>query len=383
MINLEKHVCKIITPTKDYLNDKQINSDLICSVPNCLKKFANLSAMKLHLTKVHNISDNQIHLEPRSTTKCDCKYYCPIDKCKYNLFVSNGNRFFSTFYSLKVHFVRIHTDKKFKCSNCFKEFGIKSEFNRHEAKCGQFYKCSCDCSFTTMNSLLKHANETKHHIANYHKNDRYNRISLHKNTKIIPKPIQCDIATQETQTITSIESIDFNCLDAATSPLMNNDPLVDIDFTQSFEISTQTAFNYQNETSFAVDREIQTCSIDYNSICTQTKTNNVNKNSYLVEHSTTSITTTTAATTTTNDFDFELESFNNYSNNQTQTQDDFFYRNELRCMTPYFSHNNQNQLNQNTNSIQTQTHLNEFNIDYFRVDNITQTHWNLNEDEDF
>lgn len=60
---------------------------------------------------------------------CKCEYYCPVSKCKYGLL---GKTSLPTFHSLKVHFIRIHGDKKHSCRRCSKSFSIKSELERHE-----------------------------------------------------------------------------------------------------------------------------------------------------------------------------------------------------------------------------------------------------------
>ena len=73
------------------------------------------------MTKTQKLNEN-----------CNCKYYCPIQNCKFNF--NEAKRSLPSFHSLKNHFIRMHGNKKFKCSKCLKSFSIKSEMERHESK---------------------------------------------------------------------------------------------------------------------------------------------------------------------------------------------------------------------------------------------------------
>ena len=68
---------------------------------------------------------------------CKCEYYCPHEDCKYGL---KGKRTLPTFHSLKVHFIRIHGEKKYACNRCNKNFSIKSEMERHQKKYKLYFK---------------------------------------------------------------------------------------------------------------------------------------------------------------------------------------------------------------------------------------------------
>lgn len=148
-----KHKCKIIAPTIEYLNNEKILTDLLCTVPHCNEIFSNISALNLHLNKVHklesivktsNDDDNSLDLgylktktltrAQRSVEQCNCKYYCPANNCKYNQKINNGARHLPTFHSLKVHFIRIHGEKPYACCKCSRKFSIKSEMSRHQEK---------------------------------------------------------------------------------------------------------------------------------------------------------------------------------------------------------------------------------------------------------
>jgi hypothetical protein len=145
----KEHVCKIITPTLEHLLNSKVQTDVLCTQPNCMQIFSNISAMHMHMEKTHNLSTssgnpeshdpylitNPVTKTQRLLLNCKCKYYCPIENCKYNIAIMNGNsRFMTSYHSLKVHFNRIHGEKTFECNLCKKKFSIKSEMKRHEDK---------------------------------------------------------------------------------------------------------------------------------------------------------------------------------------------------------------------------------------------------------
>jgi hypothetical protein len=143
----KQHVCKVITPTLEQLLNSKIQTDIVCSQPNCTQVFSNTGALNLHLTKIHKITSpanqhddpylftNPVTRAERLLLKCDCKYYCPIEDCKYHVSVPTGYPCFMTSYhSLKLHFNRIHGEKAFECSLCKKKYSVKSEMKRHEER---------------------------------------------------------------------------------------------------------------------------------------------------------------------------------------------------------------------------------------------------------
>jgi hypothetical protein len=60
IIHKKKHECSIICPSYEYLIGLSINTDLICTVPNCDEIFSNSSALNLHLEKVHRLNQSVI-----------------------------------------------------------------------------------------------------------------------------------------------------------------------------------------------------------------------------------------------------------------------------------------------------------------------------------
>lgn len=135
------HTCSSICPSFDYLMNEKITTDILCIVPNCDEIFSNSSALNLHLKKTHRIDQSRQAediLLTRAKSKmqklqdnCECKYYCPVEKCK---FYFGSEHSLPTFHSLKNHFIRMHGTKSYSCAKCSKNFAIKSEFQRHVEK---------------------------------------------------------------------------------------------------------------------------------------------------------------------------------------------------------------------------------------------------------
>ncbi len=49
------HECSLICPSLEYLRKSRINTNVVCTVPNCDQIFSQESALKFHLKKVHRI----------------------------------------------------------------------------------------------------------------------------------------------------------------------------------------------------------------------------------------------------------------------------------------------------------------------------------------
>lgn len=185
----KKHDCSIICPSYEYLSTLSVNTDIICTVPNCDEIFSNSSALNLHLEKVHRLNQ-KVKIDAILTTKartksqkladnCECKYYCPLETCKF-YYGNKLNKYLPSFHSLKVHFLRIHGNKSYKCSKCEKSFSIKSERERHETNCCRLYICStCKIHYSTNQALIKHCKKKGHEI---NKPNDLNRKNSNKQT---------------------------------------------------------------------------------------------------------------------------------------------------------------------------------------------------------
>ena len=192
------HECCVVMPSRDYLLEAKIQTDLKCPVLNCDQIFKNLSALNFHMEKSHGIGGQRkettglggllltkaMSKHDKELNNCNCKYYCPQPDCKY--FRGAGDKYLPTFHSLKNHFIRLHGDKLYRCDKCqVKTFSIKSELNRHQDRCGVLFKCYCGCFYSTKNALLKHK-RLKSHLNGGDKGDDLIKVNgFEVNTKAL------------------------------------------------------------------------------------------------------------------------------------------------------------------------------------------------------
>lgn len=288
----QTHTCSSICPTYDFLINEKITTNVTCIVSNCDEVFSNQSCLNFHLKKVHRIEqtkqiDEILLTRARSKSQklqdnCDCKYYCPVEKCK---FYFGNEHYLPTFHSLKNHFIRMHGNKTYSCTKCNRSFAIKSEMQRHAENCGVIYKCTtCGCPYATKNSLLKHLRK-KNHTTNMNEskslqtsvdNKTLQTNKLKRNIKIAPaKPvssIQNSLSTSQGQSFILIP-IDSN------NNILSNDKEMqrslgcqtqfDISNSITQEIACQTIQNCQNN-QFCTPLDISSSFEPSNSISTST-----------------------------------------------------------------------------------------------------------------
>ncbi|RUS69768.1 hypothetical protein EGW08_022474, partial [Elysia chlorotica] len=88
------------------------------------------------------------------------QYHCPVTSCYYN---NSSERFFKNMDILRVHYMKVHSEKNFKCVKCDKGFGLARDCQRHEEECGQTFPCpQCGKVYTKKDSLLRHCDVQKH-----------------------------------------------------------------------------------------------------------------------------------------------------------------------------------------------------------------------------
>ena len=57
-MNEKKHTCTSICPSLEFLENQEIVTNVVCTVPNCEEIFLNQSNLNFHLEKVHRIKAN-------------------------------------------------------------------------------------------------------------------------------------------------------------------------------------------------------------------------------------------------------------------------------------------------------------------------------------
>lgn len=152
----EKRIIKII-PSENSLIE---NIRKQCTVPDCTSTFTNLSNLQMHLEKHHGLPVNKI-----VDKMAEVHYYCPINKCKYNMLDESGSRFFKSKKYLRQHFLKVHAEKNIKCAKCIKTFANETLKVQHERCCGNIFRClDCNWTYSSREGLLTHCRRKKHSI---------------------------------------------------------------------------------------------------------------------------------------------------------------------------------------------------------------------------
>lgn len=158
----------------------KIKTSVPCS-DGCGGIFSSESNLLLHLAKTHK----KEHL---LKTEKNLEYYCPELSCIYN-----KEKHFKSMKHLKQHFLKVHAQKNFSCTQCDKSFSTQAARNSHVEYCGITFKC-CDCeaSYPSYESLITHARRKKHTILEKPKYKKEGTIHLlnekcTSGTKLVPR----------------------------------------------------------------------------------------------------------------------------------------------------------------------------------------------------
>ncbi|XP_058486229.1 ATM interactor [Solea solea] len=155
---------EILKPTITELT-KEVRTNILCTVKGCGKILPNTPALNMHLVKSHRIKDGIVNPTVRKDMKGSQKLYCcPIEGCP-----RGPNRPFSQFSLVKQHFMKMHAEKKHKCSKCNNGYSTEWDLKRHIEDCGKTYHCSCGCPYASRAALLSHIYRTGHEIPSEHR----------------------------------------------------------------------------------------------------------------------------------------------------------------------------------------------------------------------
>ncbi|XP_002739021.1 uncharacterized protein LOC100378387 [Saccoglossus kowalevskii] len=159
----EKGEVQIVCPSVSDLC-RETPTDVLCPVTGCGKIVKKPAALRMHLIKTHQVYKNADEKTLFTASKDQKKnitkhYYCPIDGCSRCIATK---RPFMRLNQVKLHYIKMHGVKKLECKRCKKKFGTKSDLNRHERNCGQIFKCTCGCPYTTREALQVHAKRQGH-----------------------------------------------------------------------------------------------------------------------------------------------------------------------------------------------------------------------------
>ncbi|KAM3876592.1 ATM interactor [Diretmus argenteus] len=119
-------------------------------------------------------------------------YCCPIEGCP-----RGPNRPFSQFSLVKQHFMKMHAEKKHKCSKCNNGYSTEWDLRRHIEDCGKTYRCTCGCPYASRAALLSHIYRTGHDIPTEHRIPPVKKRKMEKlfcgSVKVKPNESTCQI----------------------------------------------------------------------------------------------------------------------------------------------------------------------------------------------
>uniref|UniRef100_A0A2K5DRS5 C2H2-type domain-containing protein n=1 Tax=Aotus nancymaae TaxID=37293 RepID=A0A2K5DRS5_AOTNA len=133
---------------------------ILCALRGSGKILPKRPALSKHLAKSHRLQDGIVKLTIRKDLKTVPKFYCcPIEGCPRG---PDGP--FSQFSLVKQHFMKMHAEKKHKCSKCSNSYGTERDLKRHAEDCGKIFRCTCGCPYASRTALQSHIYRIGHEI---------------------------------------------------------------------------------------------------------------------------------------------------------------------------------------------------------------------------
>ncbi|KAM5262604.1 ATM interactor [Ctenodactylus gundi] len=155
---------ELIQPSVSELS-RAVRTNILCTVRGCGKILPNSPALNMHLVKSHRLQDGIVNPTIRKDLKTTPKFYCcPIEGCP-----RGPDRPFSQFSLVKQHFMKMHAEKKHKCSKCGNSYGTEWDLKRHAEDCGKTFQCTCGCPYASRTALQSHIYRTGHEIPAEHR----------------------------------------------------------------------------------------------------------------------------------------------------------------------------------------------------------------------
>lgn len=168
---------ELIQPSVSELS-RAVRTNILCTVRGCGKILPNSPALNMHLVKSHRLQDGIVNPTIRKDLKTVPKFYCcPIKGCP-----RGPDRPFSQFSLVKQHFMKMHAEKKHKCSKCSNSYGTEWDLKRHEEDCGKTFQCTCGCPYASRTALQSHIYRTGHEIPAEHRDPPSKKRKLESQT---------------------------------------------------------------------------------------------------------------------------------------------------------------------------------------------------------
>ncbi|XP_062968146.1 ATM interactor isoform X2 [Cynocephalus volans] len=164
---------ELIQPSVSELS-RAVRTNILCTVRGCGKILPNSPALNMHLVKSHRLQ----------------------------------------------HFMKMHAEKKHKCSKCSNSYGTEWDLKRHAEDCGKTFQCTCGCPYASRTALQSHIYRTGHEIPAEHRdppskkrkmeNCLQNQKLSNKTTESLssqptPRPDTQELETSEIKLVASFE----------------------------------------------------------------------------------------------------------------------------------------------------------------------------------
>ncbi|KAB0387320.1 hypothetical protein FD755_002276 [Muntiacus reevesi] len=109
-----------------------VRTNIPCMVRSCSEILPNSPVINMHRSSAHGIFQARV-LEWVAIVP---KFYC-----------------FSQFSLVKQHFMKMHAEKKHKCSKDSNSYGTEWALKRHAEDCGKTFQCTCGCPYASRTAL--------------------------------------------------------------------------------------------------------------------------------------------------------------------------------------------------------------------------------------
>uniref|UniRef100_A0A452SFK0 C2H2-type domain-containing protein n=1 Tax=Ursus americanus TaxID=9643 RepID=A0A452SFK0_URSAM len=206
---------ELIQPSVSELS-RAVRTNILCTVRGCGKILPNSPALNMHLVKSHRLQDGIVNPTIRKDLKTVPKFYCcPIEGCP-----RGPDRPFAQFSLVKQHFMKMHAEKKHKCSKCSNSYGTEWDLKRRAEDCGKTFQCTCGCPYASRTALQSHIYRTGHEIPAEHRDPPSKKRKMEL-TQPAPRP---DAQKLETSDIKLVASFEDSCNSNARKQTLTTPP---------------------------------------------------------------------------------------------------------------------------------------------------------------
>ncbi|XP_021561377.1 ATM interactor isoform X2 [Neomonachus schauinslandi] len=164
---------ELIQPSVSELS-RAVRTNILCTVRGCGKILPNSPALNMHLVKSHRLQ----------------------------------------------HFMKMHAEKKHKCSKCSNSYGTEWDLKRHAEDCGKTFQCTCGCPYASRTALQSHVYRTGHEIPAEHRDPPSKKRKMESclpsqklsskpteslSTQPVPRPDTQELETSDIKLVASFE----------------------------------------------------------------------------------------------------------------------------------------------------------------------------------